>query len=147
MYLLRAKEKANKEAAEEKRLEKKKEKKNRIVKRHQRKYEEYVDMWQDAIFNGSYLGSFEVETRHGDIDKFDVKTNLKAMSQYSGTGNPSQLTLSLEGIEVLDKTTDKIKMAHSLARIQYMAAHPSDPIIGFVAKNPKVDERYEKLLV
>eukprot|EP00040_Diaphanoeca_grandis_P001034 m.17329 g.17329 ORF g.17329 m.17329 type:complete len:260 (+) comp11450_c0_seq1:176-955(+) len=142
MYLLRAKEKADKEAAEERRLEKKKEKKHRAVKRHQRKYEEYVDVWTDAVFNGSYLGSFAVDTKNGDIDKFDVKTNIKEMTQYSGTGQPAQITLSLEGIEVLDKTTDKIKMAHALARIQYMAAHPTEPIIGFVAKNPKVDERY-----
>jgi len=142
MYLLRAKEKADKEAAEERRVEKKQEKKKRAAKRHQRKYEEYVDVWTDAVFNGSYLGSFVVTTKHGEIDKFDVKTNIKEMTQYCGTGQQSQITLSLEGIEVLDKTTDQIKMAHALARIQYMAAHPTEPIIGFVAKNPKVDERY-----
>lgn len=50
--------------------------------------------------------------------------------------------MCIEGIEVYNQATQTIAMAHTLSRIAYMAIHPEDPIVGFVAKNPKVKARF-----
>ena len=78
----------------------------------------------------------------GEIDKVGVKEHIRLMPQFECDTQPAAISLSLAGIEVLDKGSGAVKMAHALSRVLYMAAHPTEPIIGFVAKNPKVQERY-----
>lgn len=142
MYLLRAKEKADKEAEKQRRSERKRDKKVKKAKRHRRKYEDMVDSWVDTDFNADYLGSFEVQADAGEIDKVRIKEQIRLMPQFECDTQPAAISLSLAGIEVLDKGSGAVKMAHSLSRVLYMAAHPTEPIVGFVAKNPKVQERY-----
>ena len=84
----------------------------------------------------------KVAAEGGEIDKVGVKDHIRLMPQFECDAQPAAISLSLAGIEVLDKGSGAVKMAHSLSRVLYMAAHPTEPIIGFVAKNPKVQERY-----
>lgn len=76
------------------------------------------------------------------LDKEQVKENIINMSMYDSDAQPALLTICMEGIEVFDKTAERVSMAHAMNRISYMSAHPSAPIVGFVAKNPQLPERY-----
>mmetsp|Transcript_1878 Transcript_1878/g.5966 ORF Transcript_1878/g.5966 Transcript_1878/m.5966 type:complete len:314 (-) Transcript_1878:140-1081(-) len=144
MYLLRAKEKVDKEVRRKERRARKRARRKRRERRKIDSYQHLLSSWSDATFNCDYLGSFEILTVDDvdDVNKVEVKEKLADFSKLIELAQPALLTICIEGIEVHNKLTDKMAMAHALSRIAYMTLHPEEPIVGFVAKNPKVRDRY-----
>eukprot|EP00035_Acanthoeca_spectabilis_P036820 m.41981 g.41981 ORF g.41981 m.41981 type:complete len:317 (+) comp8268_c0_seq1:105-1055(+) len=144
MYLLHAKQKVDKEVRRKERAERKRERQKHRERKKLDSYDSLVSSWSDATFNCGYLGSFAVikGAAVDEVDKEEVKSKLMEMSKFSDFAQPALMTVCIEGVEVFNPATQTTAMAHALSRIAYMAIHPDEPIVGFVAKNPKVKDRY-----
>lgn len=96
--------------------------------------------WKDASIPSTYVGTFAVGTEK--IDKAAVIRGMRTMEQYIAAARPAALVFSREGIKVIDTGANKVAMAHALARISMATTDEAGTLFGFVAKNPKVQDRF-----
>jgi len=99
------------------------------------------DVWSDMSINCTYVGTFEVGAAL-KIDKQEVKNGIHTMKDYLQNERPATLIICLEGIKIIDTTSDKVAMAHALSRVSMAAADSRLPLFGFVAKNPGTPQKY-----
>eukprot|EP00037_Helgoeca_nana_P018590 m.177655 g.177655 ORF g.177655 m.177655 type:complete len:562 (+) comp24497_c0_seq2:2263-3948(+) len=97
--------------------------------------------WTDVSINCHYVGTFEVG-EEAKVDKAEVKRGINAMKDYIHGQRGATLIICLEGIKVIDTTSNKVAMAHALNRISMAAADSELPLFGVVAKNPGVNAKY-----
>lgn len=90
--------------------------------------------WQDAEVTCKYVGTFEVGA--GKIDKRFIKDGIRSMRQHVASARPAVLYICLEGIKVIDASTNKVAMAHALMRVSMSSVDADNSLFGFVAKNP-----------
>lgn len=96
--------------------------------------------WQDAQVGCKYVGTFEVGK--GKVDRVAVKRGVAVMQQYADKARDAVLIICLEGLKVVDGRTQKVAMAHALARVSMCSVDPNHALFGFVAKNPGVLDKY-----
>jgi len=87
-----------------------------------------------------YVGTFEVGK--GKVDRVAVKRGVSMMQQYTAKSRDATLIICLEGLKVVDGRTQKVAMAHALARVSMCSVDPKHALFGFVAKNPGVQDKY-----
>eukprot|EP00039_Didymoeca_costata_P010985 m.150190 g.150190 ORF g.150190 m.150190 type:complete len:186 (+) comp15022_c0_seq11:170-727(+) len=144
MYLLNAKKRADKLVVEEEKEKRRRDRNKKRDARRQKKIEQanlHKDSWRNIRFNSNYMGSFQV----GDtsfLDKEFVKNGMKTLAVHTVQGLACTLDISLGGFKVYDNTAKRAAMAHALNRIVYVSCDSSLSIVGVVAKNPGVKERY-----
>eukprot|EP00038_Savillea_parva_P006586 m.164658 g.164658 ORF g.164658 m.164658 type:complete len:554 (-) comp12453_c0_seq1:126-1787(-) len=97
--------------------------------------------WSDQSVDCSYVGTFEVGTAQ-QVDKTEVKRGINAMQDHLRGERKATLIICLEGIKVIDASSNKVAMAHALNRVSMAAADTEFPLFGFVAKNPGVNAKY-----
>ena len=102
--------------------------------------DEFDQHWRDQKVACSYVGTFAVEV--GKIDKSKILGGMRTMLQYLAQARPATLFFSREGIKVIDTSANKVAMAHALQRISMATGDEKSTLFGFVAKNPKVLDRY-----
>eukprot|EP00039_Didymoeca_costata_P021283 m.344027 g.344027 ORF g.344027 m.344027 type:complete len:186 (+) comp23725_c0_seq1:210-767(+) len=144
MYLLNAKKRADKLVLEEEKEQRRRHRKKNRDARRQRKIEQANlnhEAWRNIRFNADYMGSFQVG-ESSFLDKNLVKQGMKVLAVHTVQGMPAALELCLDGFKVYDKKAQRAAMAHSLNRILYVSCDASLSVVGIVAKNPGVKERY-----
>eukprot|EP00035_Acanthoeca_spectabilis_P021224 m.437035 g.437035 ORF g.437035 m.437035 type:complete len:549 (+) comp18051_c0_seq1:37-1683(+) len=97
--------------------------------------------WTDVSINCHYVGTFEVGEA-AKVNKEEVKVGINAMREYIHGQRAAVLIICLEGIKVIDSSSNKVAMAHALNRISMAAADRELPLFGVVAKNPGVNTKY-----
>lgn len=102
--------------------------------------DEFDQHWRDQKVACSYVGTFAIDV--GKIDKGKILTGMRSMLQYIAQARPATLFFSREGIKVIDTTANKVAMAHALQRISMATGDAQSTLFAFVAKNPKVVDRY-----
>lgn len=97
--------------------------------------------WNDMSISCWYVGTFEVG-KANKIDKNEVKRGIHSMKEYIQNQREATLVICLEGMKVIDTTSNKVAMAHALSRVSMAAADSQLPLFGFVAKNPGVPDKF-----
>lgn len=97
--------------------------------------------WNDMSISCWYVGTFEVG-KANKIDKNEVKRGIHSMKEYIKNQREATLVICLEGMKVVDTTSNKVAMAHALSRVSMAAADSQLPLFGFVAKNPGVPDKF-----
>lgn len=91
--------------------------------------------WTDMSIKCFYVGTFEVGNSDR-VDKAQVKKGIHSMKDFISGERDAILIICLEGLKVIDNTSNKVAMAHALNRVSIAVSDPELPLFGFVAKNP-----------
>ena len=142
MYLLKVKKAEDQRVRKELRQEKRREKKEK----KRLKKELRASRGVPVEFSCVYLGSFEVSAAQHNTDV--TKQTIAELAAHvtgrgsEGRGQRATLEVKQDGLVVWDKAKKKEAMAHAMSRIVYLAALPNAPLVGIVAKNPGVAQKF-----
>eukprot|EP00039_Didymoeca_costata_P032500 m.38075 g.38075 ORF g.38075 m.38075 type:complete len:500 (+) comp9386_c1_seq1:69-1568(+) len=102
--------------------------------------DEYDQHWKDMRIPCRYVGTFGVDP--GKTQKDVIIAGMRSMNQYLAAARPAVIIICREGIKVIDQAKNKVAMAHALSRISMASADNQGTFFGFVAKNPKVVDKF-----
>jgi hypothetical protein len=102
--------------------------------------DEFDEHFREQKVACQYVGTFAVDA--ANTARGAVLDGMRTMLQYLAAARPATLFFSREGIKVIDTAANKVAMAHALTRISMATADEQTTLFGFVAKNPKVADRY-----
>eukprot|EP00041_Stephanoeca_diplocostata_P033734 m.1121655 g.1121655 ORF g.1121655 m.1121655 type:complete len:254 (-) comp24399_c0_seq10:134-895(-) len=87
--------------------------------------------WTDMSIKCFYVGTFEAGEAER-VDKKAVKEGIHSMKDYITGQRAAILIICLEGLKVVDTTSNKVAMAHALNRVYVVTSHAPERSVATV---------------